>query len=211
MAFQSAVFGHAPARCKFDPHFSSRRAVAGIGESRHRLRGDATDRVTDPGYNNYPWAPEVFCGFAAAARFASHRAFIAAANCARRSGVMFSFFFAFGAGFRARGGGADFTDARAVELGLLFFAGEEVLAGFFVFPRTGADFFRPVLPPVTAAPSFNVSLASLFASFFKRFCNRRILLLRLLRFFIGGGLRRNPIRSRIAAELMPNPRACHAL
>ena len=101
------------------------------------------------------WIAGLLCALVAAARLAAHLALIVSASCARRSGVRLSFLFTF--------------------LGAL---------GSF----TAAAGFLPALPPgaaaVSAAPSFCFSLASFLPPFCSRASSRRILFLRLLRFFI---------------------------
>src|SRR5207249_3086773 len=111
-----------------------------------------------PGVN--PCSIEVFCVVAfAAALLAAHRAFIAAASCARRSGVRLSLLFTF-----------------LAALGLLTAA-----VCIRTLPARTADFlcFLAALA-ATAASSFCFSLASFFAPFCRRTSSRRIFLLRFL-------------------------------
>jgi len=114
----------------------------------------------------------VFCRLAAAAaRFAAHRAFIAADSCARRSGVRLSFRFAILA-----------------------------TLGSFTLPVPAcANDFPLVLsaPAVASTSNFCFSLASFFAPFCRRASSRRILLLSFLGFIWGQYCSRRP-RTRIA-------------
>jgi hypothetical protein len=126
---------------------------------------------------------EVFCGFAsAAAFFAAHRAFIAAASCARRSGERLSFLFTV---LAARGvfALADITGASAVTRLFFFWVCAELFILRRAPPERAADFLL-VLPAaaVAAASSFCFSLASFFAPFCRRASSRRIFFRRV--FFI---------------------------
>src|SRR6202040_2820886 len=96
-----------------------------------------------------------------------HLAFIAAASCARRSGVRFSFLFTFLAALGA--------PAEAVAL-------------LRAFPAELRDLLLALAAPVVlAAACFRFSLASFFASFFRRASSRRIFLVRFLSFIWDSG------------------------
>lgn len=144
-----------------------------------------------------PGLEEPRCVFAAAAALlAAHLAFIAAANCARRSGVRLSFLFFFPA---TRGsltvdpGFTSPTERRFFCIGTVAF---ELLRAF----STDAADVALVLPAVAvdAASSFAFSLASFFAPFCRRASSRRILFLRFLTLAIWNeqSLRRPPIEMR---------------
>ena len=102
---------------------------------------------------------------AAAALLAAHLAFIAAASCARRSGVRLSFLLTFLAALGAPA---------------------EAVAVLRAFPAEPRDLFLVLAAPaVPAAPRFRFSLASFFASFRMRASSRRIFLVRFLSFISG--------------------------
>ena len=111
-----------------------------------------------------------FAFASAAALFAAHRAFIAAASCARRSGVRLSFLFAFLAAV-----GRCLTSVRRSWIGVK----RRFLALFRVSLARAVDFLA--VPPFVAAASFCFSLASFFAPFCRRASTRRI----FLRIFLG--------------------------
>ena len=111
---------------------------------------------------------EVSRGFAAAAaRLAAHRAFIAAASCARRSGERLSFFFTFLAA-PCPVGDADF--------GFFFWVDVEDLAA------RAPDFFFVLPAVVVVAPSLRFSSASFFEPSCKRASSRRIFFVSFLSF-----------------------------
>ena len=117
---------------------------------------------------------DVFGGFASAARLAAHRAFIAAASCARRSGERLSFLFAFLA-FRLFVP-AGFVGGCVVKPPSFFWVGAEDLAVRRASRARAADF-------VTAS-SFRFSLASFFGPSCRRASSRRIFFLRVLSFIM---------------------------
>ena len=128
----------------------------------------------------------MFCVFAAAAALlAAHLAFMAAASCARRSGVRLSFLFTFlavigllAATARIRGSG--------VKRRFFFSARPEVSTLLRALSARTADFlFFLAAPAVAAASSFCFSFASFFAPFCRRASSRRIFLLRFLGFIWG--------------------------
>jgi len=118
---------------------------------------------------------------AAPALFAAHLAFIAAANCARRSGVRLSFLFSFAGTCGLLTAPAGFVAAFIAERCGVFCTLSEVFATPPAFLAGAAD---PALVLATravdAASSFRFSLASFFAPFCRRASSRRIFFLRLL-------------------------------
>jgi hypothetical protein len=121
--------------------------------------------------------PKLCCVFEpVAALFAAHLAFIAAANCARRSGVRLSFLFALLAAPDPFPVAAGFTPAFFLSLDA------EALPAFLA--RAADLLFGLATARVSAAPSFCFSLASFCSPFFKRASSRRIFFVRLLTFFI---------------------------
>ena len=117
-----------------------------------------------------PGVEELSGAAVAAALLAAHLALIAAANCARRSGVRLSFFFTFLGALDALTAAAGFTRS--------FVGADRRLAAF---PPGAADFFFALdAAAVSAAASFSFSRVSFFAPFCRRVSSRRIFFLRLL-------------------------------
>jgi len=147
-----------------------------------------------------------------AALLASHLAFIAAASCARRSGERFNFFFVLGAALCFAATGA-FVPAVRVEAVRDLFAGA-FLAGVAAFAGGACLRLPVVLPALTMAPSFIVSLASFLVSFDNRDFSRSIFLLRPFCFFISGRVTARRIAtggsiSRVNDESPPMSRMFH--
>ncbi len=144
-----------------------------------------------------PGLEEPCCVFAAAAALlAAHLAFIAAANCARRSGVRLSFLFFFPATRGSLTVDPGFTspaERRFFWIGTVAF---ELLRAFSADAVDVALVLAAVA--VDAASSFPFSLASFFAPFCRRASSRRILFLRFLTLAIWSeeSLRRAPIEMR---------------
>lgn len=130
-----------------------------------------------PGEN--PALEELFRAFAAtAALLAAHLAFIAAANCARRSGVRLSFLFFCLARRRSLAAVACFTSPAERDF---FWVGAEAFEALRAFSAdTAVAALVLAAVAVAAVSSFRFSLASFFAPFCKRASRRRILFLRFL-------------------------------
>ena len=146
----------------------------------------------------------------AAALFAAHRAFIAAASCARRSGVRLSFLFTFLAALGL------LTAASRVWVGVkrrfFFSVRPEVLALSRVLLARAADFlFFLAMPAFVTASSFCFSLASFFAPFCRRASSRRIFLLRFLGFIGISCASARAANGALDFELMTKPHQCHAI
>ena len=145
-----------------------------------------------------PGPEEPCCVFAAAAALlAAHLAFIAAANCARRSGVRLSFLFFFPATRGSLTVDPGFTSPA--ERRFFFWITAAAFELLRAFSADAVD-VALVLPAVAvdAASSFPFSLASFFAPFCRRASSRRILFLRFLTLAIWSeeSLRRPPIEMR---------------
>src|SRR5205814_6507117 len=142
-----------------------------------------------------PGLGEPCCVFAAAAALlAAHLAFIAAANCARRSGVRLSFLFFFPAPRCSLTVDPGFTSPPERRF---FWIGAEAFEVLRAFSAGVAD-LALVLAAVDAASSLPFSLTSLFAPFCRRASSRRILFLRFLTLAMWSeeSLRRPPIEMR---------------
>src|SRR5260370_21168388 len=132
-----------------------------------------------------PGLEDPCCVFAAAAALlAAHLAFIAAASCARRSGVRLSFLFTFFAPLGLSTAAGCVRAIGAKRRSSLWIR-SEALTVLPALPARAADFFFFFAAPVVAAASsFCFSLASFVGPSRRRFSSRRIFFFKFFSFMM---------------------------